>query len=211
MKRSNGYDALAVYAAKAAKLKDQTPQAAAGSPAARKIRKDLWAEYERRLRDTQTYTIDAVWEWLKTHGATIGRNTAWRDRRKLLEPERAAELAGLHAGKIVQICQEKGLDDILRGGRGLAAQGIFNAIFNFRPEVLELVDADQLVRVINALSKLTLANVQADLGQVKLAEMRRKFDQQMQAAQTKAAKRADGKLTVDDIAEAKKAIFGDTT
>ncbi|HUX00784.1 MAG TPA: hypothetical protein VMY35_07370, partial [Phycisphaerae bacterium] len=114
--RSNGYDALAVHVAGSEKLRPPTPQACAADAEARALRDVMWEEYERQLRDAQTYTIDAVWKWLKDHGGNVGRNTPWRDRQRLLSRERVTELAAAKARAVIELAGAAGETDTLRGG-----------------------------------------------------------------------------------------------
>jgi len=212
VKRSNAYLDLARYAARQAGCDPATPKAAAESPDARQMRDELWYEYDQRLVDTRTYTGDQVWQWIKAdYGARAGRSTVYRDRERLLEPLRRAGMAAAKAKAVIDAIGEKGADDILRGGRRVASQVLFDALLRIPYDALENLDAPQILRMFETLAKLSKAHAETDMIGQKLTEAQHRFDAEIAAAAERAKGRGDaeGRLTAEDILAARKAIFGE--
>ncbi len=208
VRHSKAYELLAIEAARQSNLKKPTPEAAAGDEAARSLRDVQWMEYERMLRDTQTYSLAAIRQWLSEQAAnTVATASIHRDRRALLARERAYALAAGKAKAVIEQAQESGESDVLKGGRVLAGQLLFQALADLSPAALEDLSAKQVIDLIDALSKLSRAHAQTELTNEKVAELRRRFDQQMSAAVKKA--KGGGTITDEDISQARKLIFGD--
>ena len=92
-RHSTVYEQLAIHAGTRTGMKDPTDEAVAEDPDARAVRDAVWGEYERLLRDDQTYTIDALHRWCKERGCTAGRSSCHRDRRAVLSRDYAITLA----------------------------------------------------------------------------------------------------------------------
>lgn len=204
-RHSTAYEALAALAAEQAGLKEKTAQAAADDDAARQIRDSLWEQYERMLRDTRTYTLKDVRDWLTDRKLKVSRSSVHRDRAALLEAERVYELAVHKANAVLDAAAESGEHDVLKAGRVVAGQLLFNSLSSLSSAALEGLKPHQVLRMIDTLGLLSKAHAETDLIRQKLAELQRQFDREISAAQ---AKTPDGKLTPAQIAEAKEAIFG---
>ena len=204
-RHSKAYEQLAATAAAQADLPERTAEAAAGDDGARQIRDSLWEQYERMLRDTQTWRLEQIGEWLTERGATASRASIHRDRRALLERERVIFLAAARAREILKAASDTGEHDVLRAGRVVAGQMLLSALTNLSSAALEGLRPHQVLRMIDSLGALSKAHAETDLIRQKLTELQRRFDEQISAAQAAAP---DGRLTPEQIAEAKEAIFG---
>lgn len=204
-RHSTAYEALAALAAEQADLKEKTAEAAGADDAARQIRDSLWEQYERMLRDTQTYTLKDVRDWLTDRDLKVSRSSVHRDRTALLEKERVYELAVVKANAVLDAAAESGEHDVLKASRVVAGQLLFNSLSSLSSAALEGLKPHQVLRMIDTLGLLSKAHAETDLIRQKLAELQRKFDREISARQAKAP---DGKLTPALIAEAKEAIFG---
>lgn len=191
---------------------DAVNKAAAEDPAAAPIRDALWLEYERRLRDDKSYSISDVAEWLgeqvaadlASHGVKIGRSSVHRDSQAIHAKERVFRLAHEKATALLDGLEDGAEHDVLKSGRMVAAQLLFDALSNLPAAGLEDMTNPQIINMIEVLGKLSKANAETDLINQKLAEARRRFDEQMKAALAK----GKGRLTDEDLAEAREIIFG---
>jgi len=206
--RSNGYDALAVWVAGKEGLRPATAEACAADGEARGLRDVLWEEYERQLRDAQTYTLDAVWKWLKDHGADVGRNTPWRDRQRLLSRERVTELAAAKARAVIELAGAAGETDTLRGGRIIAGQLLFQTLCDLTPEALDGLEPGQVLRLIKVLGELSKAHAETDLINERLAVIQRQLEEKKATADQAAEKVLKGKDLDDETIDRIRAIYG---
>jgi len=206
IRHSTPYDKLAVAAGLAAGLDEPTPDSVSNNDDARAARNELWLQYEMRLTDTNTYTLEEIRQWLAGHSVTVGRTVIHRDRHAVLARETAVRLAGAKAAAIVKAVGEQTGDDIFAGGRLLAAQAIFDALSNLGPEALDNMTVPQTLKMIDALSRLSKSHAETEMIEARLAQMRQAFDDQVEAAKAKAS---DGRLSEGDIAEIRRAVFGE--
>lgn len=189
-RHSKAYDALAVCAGRSAGMKRPTAKRVAADENARSLRDALWQEYERMLRDDQTWRIDDIWDWLKDpeRGVKVGRSSVHRDRKALQQRERTIALAAAKAQAVLKAATETGEHDVLRGGRVLAAQLIFGTLAELPETALEGMEPAQVLRLVDSLSKLSKAHAETDLINAKLAEKA----EQAKAEIDKVVKKAKG-------------------
>jgi len=207
MTRYKPYDELARLAGRQAGLADPTPEAVAAHEGARAARDKLWAQYERRLRDTQTHTLDDLTAWLGDLGCRVGRSSIARNRRALIDREEAIWLAAERARAVMEAATAAGVADVLAGGTALAAQVLFEALSELPAAALRDLTGGQIIQMIDVLGRLRKTAAETDLIGARVAEMQRRFDEQMKAATAPAA---DGRgLTPEQIAEIRRAVFGD--
>ena len=191
---------------------DDVNKAAAEDPTAAPIRESLWLDYERRLRDDKSYSIDDVTEWLREqitgdlagYDVKIGRSSVHRDSQAIHAKERAFRLAHERTKALLDGLEDGAEHDVLKSGRMVAAQLVFEALSNLPAAALEDLTNGQIINMIEVLGKLSKAHAETDLINAKLAEARRRFDEQMKAALSK----GKGRITDEDVAEARELIFG---
>lgn len=212
-RHSSAYDQLAVAVGRracpvGAGLKKPTPESVAGDDGLRAVRDAIWEEYERQLRDDKTYTLDAIVDWLRDpeRGATAARSSVHRDRLALLARERAVALCAAKARAVLEAATASGEHDTLRGGRVLAGQLLFNALSELSAEALEELSPSQVLKMIETLGYLSKTHAETDLLREKVGEMQRRFDEETRKATQKTG---DGKLTGEQIAEIRRAVFGE--
>ena len=221
------YQLLAAVAAKQAGLKvpalddpgepddwlTAVAEKVASSKPACKIRDDLWCDLERRLRDETSYSVSSLMSWvndlaaehLSDEGVCVGRSSLHRSRVKILEAEKAISLRATLAAAVLDAAGRRGEADVFKAGRILAGQLIFEALDALPVDALDQLKPHQFIGLIDVLGRLSKQHVETDILAAKLTEVRRKFDEQIAAAQ---AKSTDGKLTAEMIQEAKESIFG---
>ncbi|HUT58060.1 MAG TPA: phage protein Gp27 family protein [Phycisphaerae bacterium] len=221
------YQLLAAVAAKQAGLKvpalddpgepddwlTAVAEKVASSKPACKIRDDLWCDLERRLRDETSYSVSSLMSWvndlaaehLSDEGVCVGRSSLHRSRVKILEAEKAISLRAKLAAAVIDAAGRRGEADVFKAGRILAGQLIFEALDALPVDALDQLKPHQFIGLIDVLGRLSKQHVETDILAAKLTEVRRKFDEQIAAAQ---AKSTDGKLTAEMIQEAKESIFG---
>jgi len=207
VRRGNIYGMLAVVAGGRAGLTDPDPEAVAEDPAARDVRDAIWDEYERVLRDTNTYSLDAIVAWLNERAVDGARSSVQRDRKALLSKERAITLRAEKARAVIEAVEASGEHDVLRGGRVLAGQLIFQALSELPADALEELSPGGVLKMVRELSYLSKTHAETDLLQQKVAEMRRAFDEELAAAKRKAGAAAGG-ITDEMIADVRRAVFG---
>jgi hypothetical protein len=185
-------------------------QAVAGQIAtddeAREIRDGLWEEYERRLRDVASYTLTACRQWLAEHGADVGLSSVHRDRERAMRELRRIEYAAEQARSIIDAAEAEGETDLLRAGRIAASTAIFNALMRLGPDALSELSPRDTLKMFRELAVLSKAHAETDLINARLAELQRKFDAEVTAAQQR---EPDGKLSDRQIQEIRKAVFGE--
>ncbi len=188
----------------------------ANSKRACKVRDNLWCDLERRLRDATSYSVSSLMSWvndlaaehLSGEGIRVGRSSLHRSRVKILEAEKAISLRAKLAGAVIDAAGRRGEADVFKAGRILAGQLIFEALDALPVDALDRLKPHQFVGLMDVLGRLSKQHVETDILSAKLAEVRRKFEEQIAAAQ---AKTTDGKLTPEMIQEAKESIFGQVT
>lgn len=206
VRHSTPYDRLAIAAGRAAGMADPTPDSVSSNDAAREARDALWLQYEMRLTDSRTHTLDNVLAWLMTQGVKVGRTAVFRDRKHILARENAVTLAAAKARAVIDAVSEHAEGDIFAGGRLMAAQLVFNALSDLGPEALTNMTVSQVLKMVDTLSKLSTSHAQAEMIAARLAEMRKQFDD---AAEKARAKAPGGTLSAEDIAEIRRATFGE--
>ena len=208
VRHSTSYALLATRAGRDAGLKNPTPEAVAADESARALRDALWGEYELRLRDVQTHKLDSICAFLASNGVKVGRSSVHRDRDALLQKERSYIIAAEKARAIVDSISADGAEDVLRGGQVIAGQLLFEALANLDPVALEGMTPGQILKMIDTLSWLRKSTTDADMVELKITELQKRFDEKV-AATRKQKKGGDGKLSAADIAEIRKAVFGE--
>ena len=206
VRHSTPYDKLAIEAGRREGMADPTPDCVSSNDAARAARDALWEEYEIRLTDTNTYTLNDLLAWLGAQGVKTGRSSVHRDRTAILCHENTAALAAAQTKAIIESVGEQAEGDIFASGRVLAGQLIFNALLNLDPEALANMTAPQILKMADVLGRLSKSHAETEMIAARLAQLRKQFDDQVEKA---AAKTGDGSLSKADIVEIRKAVFGE--
>jgi len=206
VRHSSAYEKLAIEAGNRSDIKKPTPESVASDDHAVQLRDSLWSDYERQLRDAKTYTLETIREWLAEQNSQTSISGVHRDRRALLDRERIMTLAAGKARAVIEAATESGEHNFLKGGRLIAGQLLFNALGNLSSESLDGMTPPQILRMIDSLGGLSKVHAETDLLIMKLDELKRKFDEQVAATKTR---RSGGEVTAEDIAEIRKAVFGE--
>lgn len=197
VRHSKPYDVLALAAGRQAGLAHPTASEVAESPEARLLRDGLWAEYEMRLRDTQTYTLPAILAWVRDQGGAASQSSIHRDRFWLQARERALGLAAERARQIAKALTGAGGEtDFLAAGRAKASQIIFEALAEFPTEVVDAWKPGQWIALFDVLGRLSTAHEEVALTRTRLAALGEKAKQ---AVDAKAASAPMGALTREDV------------
>jgi hypothetical protein len=142
-------------------------------------------------------TVDEVHEWMQSRGYTLWRSAAgnWLKEFKVNEAMSAA-------GSLAKIVLDAGKDtaSISDAASQQLAQMIFEQ--SARLQLEETIETKELVNLSRGLKNVITGK--RHIEQLR-EEMKASFDLQISAAQKK---RPDGIITPEDIAAAKKAIFG---
>lgn len=207
-RHSTAYEQLAVQAARQAGLKKTTAEAAAADDGACQIRDSLWEQYERMLRDTQTYRLAQIRSWLAERGVKASKSSVHRDQTALLDKEQAIGLAAAKARAVIEAAEASGEHDVLKAARLQAGQLLFNALCNLSSAALEGLAPHQVLRMVDSLGELSKAHAATALMQEKLAEIQRKLDAEKAKADKAAEKvlsdRGVDAKTIDKI----RALYG---
>ena len=208
-RRSNPYDALALYAGGLAGMKKPTPKAVAENKEAHAIRDSVWEEYERMLRDTQTYSLKAIVEYWADpkRGVRLGHSSVHRDRLALTEQERRITLIAAKTRATIEAAGEGGAGGALDGARLLASQLLFSALGDLSADALGGLTGPQILQMLKTLGYLSKTDAEANLMAEKVREMQQRFDKQI-AAVAKDVNAGDGRLTDEQIAELRRVVFG---
>ena len=182
------YDELALVAGREAGLDTLDPAAVADDPRARELRDVKWGQFERRLRDTKTYTLKDVREWLADAGIKIGLSSVHRARLYLLEKESRITLAAQKAEAVVKACETAGLKDLLAGGHRLAAQVIFEALADLPSGTLAGLKPGGVVKMIEVFGKLSTAIAETELVAARTRKLQGELDKAKAAADAQAEK-----------------------
>jgi hypothetical protein len=201
------YEALAQHAAKQCGLTPATAEAAAENDQAREIRDVLWAELQRRVADLQTYTIDAMHRWLNDDiGVEVGRGSVQRLREMHVATLSAIRLRAERAKQVIDAVGKDGQGETLSAARALSAQAMFNALVHLDDAALTNLKPGQLINMFNSVAILSRQDVETRYRKAQLGELIKAFDRE--AAAKVAGK--GGALTGKDLAEIRKAVFGET-
>jgi hypothetical protein len=206
-RHSQAYEALAVQAGHIAGLNDpapKMPETVAADPEARAVRDGLWAEYERLLRDEQTYTLNAIHKWLAGQGVTIGRASVHRDRRALLAREQSIVLAARRAKAVIEAAKAAGAEEIGVANAKLASQLIFDALSSVSPTALNGLEPAVLIKLMELGGRLLKIDAEAAL-----LRQRRCDAETLKAEVVKATQSSpDGRLSEKVIDEISTKVFG---
>lgn len=208
IRRHKAYDELARVAGREAGLEDPTPERVDEDPDARAIRDNYHAEYERRLRNTQTHSLDDVRLWLHGLGGKVGRSSIDRNRKVVIAKERAIVLSAQNARAMLEAVKEGGAEDLLAGGTALAGQRIFEALNHLPADALEGLSPGQTIKLFEVMGKLRKAEATASLADVQrdvIEQQRTKFDAETRRAQSASR---DGKISPAQIDTIREALFG---
>ncbi|MCD4699871.1 MAG: DUF3486 family protein [Phycisphaerae bacterium] len=198
VRHSKAYDRIAVEAGNRSDIKDPTPETVAKDNHAVQLRDSLWADYERQLRDAKTYTLETVREWLAEQNSATSLSGVHRDRRALLDRERAMTLAAGKARAVIEAAAESGEHDFLKGGRLIAGQLLFDALGNLSSESLDGMSPPQILRMVDSLALLSKAHAETDLIRARLAEINKAAKAEIKKATSKTK---DGKVTREVVYE----------
>lgn len=199
------YDRLAVQAGRECGLKKADPKAVAADPAARDRRDTLWAEFDQRLLDVQTYTLEDLRAWLKKVGLDASIQVIHRARHRKLDEVRRVKLANEKTAQTMALLADMDEGEVLTAARKRAAQILFDQFMRLGPDALDELSPGQIIMAIEATGRLAKGRVEADLLEQRLATVRREFDAQVDAAR---GKTKDGKLSAEDLADIRRAVFG---
>jgi len=208
VRHSQAYQKLAIAACKAAGLTGcHSPERAAEDAEARQERDDLWAEYEARLRDTQTYTLDEIRAWLTEQKVNVARTSVHRDRRAIMAYHRSVIVAAENARAICDAIDTGDEADLMRGNRVAIAQLIFNTLGELPPDVMEGITIPQLTKLMNTGTQIGKVHAETKILNMKIDEMTKAFDAAVSGAKGK-SKTGDGSLSPEQIAQVRAAVFG---
>lgn len=203
--QSKAYTLLAELAARQAGCDRISAETAAEDADALAIRTELWEEYERRLRDDKTYTLDDCRAWLAEQGVEVDRSSVHRNRQAIRAGERALLLAAQRGRQLMEaVDQAGGAEDLFRASRAAAGQIIFDALTQLPTGALEEMSPTQTISLISTLGQLSRDHAQVDLTEARLREAEERFAREMERLQAQ----APAELTDDLIADARRSIFG---
>ncbi|HET6441847.1 MAG TPA: phage protein Gp27 family protein [Phycisphaerae bacterium] len=205
VRRTTIYPRLAAVAGERAGLLDPTPERVAENPAAREVRDALWAEYERRLADKNTWTLAKIQGWLRGEGVSTSLSQVARDRRPILDHRAQPSLIAAKVREYMAATKNAKTSDVLEAARRRSADLLFEHLLGVASGGVEDIDLDQLRLMARAVAALSTADAQTQILQQRLAEMRAAFDRAVASA---AGKRKDKRLTSKDVDEVRKAVFG---
>jgi hypothetical protein len=140
-------------------------------------------------------TVDEVHEWMQAKGLVIGRTACWNWLANFTIEDRFRASNDV-ARTLLDAAKEKDTVAISDAATLQLSQMLFEQLSRLQ------VEGQVQTKELWAAS-MTIKNLLDS--KKKSEDLRQRFDQQMQAV---AAKRPDGAITKDDIAEARKAIFG---
>ncbi|MBE3099664.1 MAG: DUF3486 family protein [Planctomycetes bacterium] len=202
---SNIYDRLAARAGAEAGLKRPTPASVAEDDAARERRDTLWAEFDRMLLDTQTYTLGKIRTWLADQGIVVSVPPVHRCRHRKLDEVRRVTLAIERTRQTMALLADMDEGEVLTAARKRAAQILFDQFMRLGPDALDSLSPGQIIGAIEVAGRLAKGRVESDLLEQRLAGVRKAFDAQVDAASRKTA---DGRLSAEDLADIRRAVFG---
>jgi hypothetical protein len=195
---------LAAYAARACGVVAPSPESAAEIPEAREKRDALWVDYERRLRDPDTYTLADILEWLLAMKIKASVSSVHRDRTSVLEPERLQRESAAETRAILESLSGQTDADLFRANRLLLGRAFLDALVSLKTGALTLEKTEDILTMARAVARLSTADAQADLARERLRQIRNEFDEAVKAK----VKTGDGKLSQADIEEISGAVFG---
>jgi len=214
--QSNAFKQLAVAAARDADRPvagddlDAQAESVSRDADARAARDALWAEYEAMLRDTRTWTVRRLAEWLGEHwGVSTTHSSVHRDRKRILRAQRVNELANAKLKAAMELVTDLGHDDLYADGIRWIQQMILQVLLNYTPQSLADMKPSQIVAMMDTFAKTGRAFAETQMVNARLAELQRKFDREVAAAQKRAAEGTGAALDAEAIAAIRRAVFGE--
>jgi len=206
VQKRRAYEGLAEKAAARCGLNPATAEAASENEEARDLRDGYWAELQRRVADVQTYTVDDLHEWIAVEmGVEIGRTSMQRLRAKHVGRLRAVRMRAELARQVIDAAGDRCETDVLEATRMLAGQAMFNATAGLDENSLNNLTSSQILKMFDSLSNMSRQDMETRYRKVQLGELMKQFDREANAK----VKDSNGKLTPEDLAEIRKAVFGD--
>ena len=201
------YEALAEHAAKQCGIKPATAAAAAENDQAREIRDCLWAELQKRVSDTKTYSVGSLDKWLNEEiGVKVGHGSVQRLREWHNGVQRAITLRAERAQQIIDAAGAGSEDKMHQANRVLAAQAMFNALSGLDENALDNMKPGLVLKMFDSVTIASRQAAETRYREAQLGELVKKFDREAGAK----VKDRQGSLTADDLAEIRKAVFGET-
>jgi hypothetical protein len=155
--------------------------------------------YEEFLRGVPQPTIDDGVEWLAARGYEVSRKAVWSHRKNFEEVLNGVRQSAEVAKAFTQVAKESGVsgmnDAILARFQQLQMEWAFAQLNGgeLTPE-----DMERFAKSMNQAASAAQRN----------EDLRKKFDEAMQLLQSRSDKKSDGKITAEDVAEVRRAIFG---
>jgi hypothetical protein len=174
-----------------------TPAAVAESPEALVMRDTAWADYHRRLADHPSYTLDEIRLWLADHGIEVSLASVSRDRAPIQAWEERHRLAAEATKRFLDATAGADESEVFQAARKCAGNLFLETLQKFDAEGLaKALEGGDVIRLANAVSRMSTAHVQTQVLQERLAAMRREV---AKAVAVKAKAAADGRLTREDV------------
>ena len=206
VQKRRAYEGLAEKAAADCGLSPATAEAASENDEARELRDSYWYELQRRIADVQTYSIDDLHQWIHGEmGVAIGRTSIQRLREHHVARLRSIQMRAALAREVVQAAGERSETDMLEAGRILVGQRIFEALSGLDESSLSNLSATQILKLFDCSAQMSRQDMETRYRKAQLGELVKKFDREAKAKVTG----RDGTLTAADLAEIRKAVFGD--
>jgi len=219
MARLKAYDLIAVHAGRAVgmalpavaeasgmKAEDLNALVArvADNPEAVEKRDELCMEFDRRLSDA-SYTGDHVHEWFERTYGPIGRNSIYRARGAVRAATSEVTQIAAEAKAYSDLAAAEGGDAMYGAVRLRYNQLVFQLLMELRSGDLNTDKPEVVARILNSLAKVQKSGAETEMIRHKLGEMRNEFDSQVK----RATSAGDGKLSAEDIAAIRSAVFGE--
>jgi len=206
VRKWRAYEGLAEKAAAECGLEPATAEAASENEEARELRDGYWYELQRRVADVQTYTIDELHRWIHGEmGVSIARSSMQRLRERHVAQIRSIKMRAALAREVVQAAGDSGEGDVLESARILAGQAMFNATRGLTENSLNNLSASQVLKMFDSIALLSRQDMETKYRKAQLGELVKKFDREATAK----VRDKSGTLTAEDLAEIRKAVFGD--
>jgi hypothetical protein len=160
------------------------------------LRDELWADYERRLRDRTTYTLLDIQAWLATHGVNVGTASVHRDRVPF--EKRDKELAAASEGLKSFLADTDGLteDDLVDAMRKRVGQIYFQSLREQPDSPFGDLKPGELMRLLEGVSEFAKARAAVDYTAQRTAELRKRLEA---AVAAKVAAAPDGRMSREEV------------
>jgi hypothetical protein len=208
IRHSKAYEDLAIHAGLEAGLEKPDAKSVADDPGARAVRDETWMEYERRLRDRKTYTLEDIRIWLHERGVEVSIASVNRDGIALGAQERVMGLAAEKAKAFVEACGASGETDLLAASRRAAGQLIFQFFSSLSADALEALKPGQIISLMDVLGRLSTANEQTGILKAKLSDLQAKIDAAKAAADKKASALLESKSVDSKTIDMIRQLYG---